>query len=101
MDTLFLKWPPTAESLQEAYRRRSLRCHPDRGGTYEAFLDVKRARDFIAELLERGLPTEASVQAEAKWAEAEAKRAAAEAETVGNTRPAGTDGRMRRALSSR
>jgi hypothetical protein len=72
MDVLFLWWPPTEEKLQAAYRRQSLRHHPDRGGTHEDFIRLKAARDTVAAALAEGLPTEDSVRREAE-AKAKAK----------------------------
>jgi hypothetical protein len=41
----------TAEDLQNAYRRRAFRCHPDRGGTAASFREVTEARNLLLQTL--------------------------------------------------
>lgn len=47
--------PPEAtyKEIRAAYRRAAMRCHPDRGGSLEAFQAVQRA---YAELQKRACP---------------------------------------------
>jgi hypothetical protein len=46
-DILGLRGPATLESAREAYRRRALELHPDRGGTHEAMLALNRAWELV------------------------------------------------------
>ena len=39
--------PPDAGSVARAYRRESLRHHPDRGGDAAVFIELKKARDTL------------------------------------------------------
>lgn len=39
--------PPDARSVARAYRRESLRHHPDRGGDAAVFIELKNARDIL------------------------------------------------------
>jgi curved DNA-binding protein CbpA len=56
LQTLRLRWPPTAESLLAAWRKRAFETHPDRGGEHGAFVAVQEAREVVGRALERGLP---------------------------------------------
>jgi hypothetical protein len=56
LNRLRLGWPPTDDSLRSAYRRRTLLCHPDRGGSHEDMLLLSDARDVVARALRAGLP---------------------------------------------
>lgn len=38
-------WPVTASALKDAYRKRVLAVHPDRGGTQAAFVELQKAHD--------------------------------------------------------
>lgn len=40
------KWPPSVADVRQAFNRRVLDVHPDRGGSAEAFDKLVRARDF-------------------------------------------------------
>jgi len=45
--------PLTAERLKAGYRAASLRAHPDKGGSKEAFDEVNRAYKFVEKILAR------------------------------------------------
>lgn len=40
------KWPPTAFDIRQAFNRRLLDVHPDRGGSRDAFDKLQQARDL-------------------------------------------------------
>ena len=46
----------TAERLRAGYKRASLRAHPDKGGSKEAFDEVRRAYQYVERILERIAP---------------------------------------------
>jgi hypothetical protein len=46
----------TAERLKAGYKRASLRAHPDKGGSKEAFDEVRRAYQYVERILERIAP---------------------------------------------
>lgn len=46
----------TAERLRAGYKRASLRAHPDKGGSKEAFDEVRRAYQYVERILERISP---------------------------------------------
>lgn len=46
-EILELRGPVTLESAREAYRRRALELHPDRGGSHEAMLALNRAWELV------------------------------------------------------
>ncbi|MGZ3419857.1 MAG: hypothetical protein ACXWUG_13195 [Polyangiales bacterium] len=46
-EILDLRGPATLESAREAYRRRALELHPDRGGTHEQMLALNRAWEVV------------------------------------------------------
>ena len=45
LDALALPGEPTRSEVKRAYRQRAKECHPDAGGSAEAFNDLTRARD--------------------------------------------------------
>ena len=44
---LSLPYDADADAVRRAFRRRARETHPDRGGTADAFLDVRRAHDAL------------------------------------------------------
>jgi hypothetical protein len=52
----------TAERLRAGYKRASLRAHPDKGGSKEAFDEVRRAYQYVERILERISPNLTSEQ---------------------------------------
>jgi hypothetical protein len=43
--TLGLTWPCTEDDIKRAYRQKAHEAHPDKGGTADAFRDLKQAHD--------------------------------------------------------
>jgi curved DNA-binding protein CbpA len=52
----------TAERLRAGYKKASLRAHPDKGGSKEAFDEVRRAYQYVERILERISPNLTSEQ---------------------------------------
>ena len=50
-DILQIEPPITPEDLKRAYRKMSLKTHPDKGGSNEAFIKVKNAYDHLVMVL--------------------------------------------------
>jgi curved DNA-binding protein CbpA len=59
---------PELSDLKSLYRRLSLVCHPDRGGSHERFVELQNAYDILSQTAEIGLKYQ-HIQSEniAKW----------------------------------
>lgn len=57
MVRLGLSYSSTMEQLADVYKRRSLVCHPDRGGSASSMVRLNADRDLIRSLLEASQPT--------------------------------------------
>ncbi len=53
LEVLGLEPPVTLDEAREAYRRRALERHPDRGGSHEEMLAVNEAWETVRRALER------------------------------------------------
>lgn len=45
--TLGVTWPASKEEIKKAFKRAALKSHPDMGGSDQAFIQVKQARDLL------------------------------------------------------
>lgn len=45
--TLGVTWPASKEEIKKAFKKAALRSHPDMGGSDQAFIQVKQARDTL------------------------------------------------------
>lgn len=52
-DILGIRVHATGEEIREAYRRRVLECHPDKGGNAEEFKKVREAYETLSNPVER------------------------------------------------
>lgn len=67
----------TYERLKQGYKRASLRAHPDKGGSKEAFDAVRQAFNYVEKILNRVNPKFTPADAERMTAPVTAERAAA------------------------
>jgi hypothetical protein len=67
----------TYDRLKNAYKRASLRVHPDKGGTKEAFDEVRKAFLYVEKILNRVNPKFTPADAERMTGPVTAERAAA------------------------
>jgi len=51
---LGVRWPCGLEQLAAGYRQWAKNCHPDQGGTDEAFKRVQRAYEYLKTIIEAG-----------------------------------------------
>jgi hypothetical protein len=51
LNILELPWPTTAAALQASFRRLALIHHPDVGGTHDGFIRLRRAYDYVKQMV--------------------------------------------------